>query len=84
LTSWQRYSAYNNATQNIDPYDLIPVALEKAPEKYKSILTAEQRNKVAALTLTDPNNYMNDLYRTMIPSSVESNEGSEVALAATA
>jgi hypothetical protein len=43
-------SAYNNAAQKIDPYDLIAVVLEKAPEKYKSILTAEQRHKGTQLT----------------------------------
>jgi hypothetical protein len=39
--------------------------LEKAPEKYKSILTAEQRHKGTGLTLSDHNSCMNDLFRTM-------------------
>jgi hypothetical protein len=38
-------SAYNNTTRKIDPADLIAVVLEKAPDKYQSILTAEQRHK---------------------------------------
>jgi hypothetical protein len=38
-------SAYNNTTRKIDQDDLIAVVLEKASEKYKSILTAEQRIK---------------------------------------
>ena len=42
-------SAYNDATRKIDPDDLIAVVLEKAPEKYKSILTAEQRSKGTTL-----------------------------------
>jgi hypothetical protein len=32
-------SAYNNTTRKTDPDDLIAVVQEKAPEKYKSILT---------------------------------------------
>jgi hypothetical protein len=47
---------YNSNTQKIDPYDLIAVVLEKAQDKYKSILTAEQRAKGAQLSLTDLNN----------------------------
>jgi hypothetical protein len=43
-------SAYNDATRKIDPDDLIAVVLEKAPEKYKSILTAEQRHKGTGLS----------------------------------
>jgi hypothetical protein len=62
-------SAYNDATRKIDPDDLIAVVLEKAPEKYKSILTAEQRNKGTNLTLADLNSCMNDLYRTMNPNA---------------
>jgi hypothetical protein len=58
-------SAYNNAARKIDQDDLIAVVLEKAPEKYKSILTAEQRSKGANLTLTDLNSCMHDLYRTL-------------------
>jgi hypothetical protein len=76
-------SAYNNSTQKIDPYDLIAVVLEKAPSKYKSILTAEQRNKGSNLTLNDLNSCMNDLYRTMNPNRVDSKEETEVALSAT-
>jgi hypothetical protein len=33
--------AYNDATREIDSDDLIAVVLEKVPEKYKTILTAE-------------------------------------------
>jgi hypothetical protein len=42
-------SAYNNTTRKIDQDDLIAVVLEKSPEKYKSVLTAEQRVKGATL-----------------------------------
>jgi hypothetical protein len=77
-------SAYNNTTRKIDPDDLIAVVLEKAPEKYKSILTAEQRYKGTNLTLSDLHNCMNDLYRTMNPSRSEDNDVKEVSLAATA
>jgi hypothetical protein len=52
-------SAYNDATRKIDPDDLTAVVLEKAPEKYKSILTAEQRHKGTGLTLSDLNRTMN-------------------------
>jgi hypothetical protein len=38
------HSSYNTTTRKIDD-DQIAVVLEKAPDKYKSILTAEQRNK---------------------------------------
>jgi hypothetical protein len=62
-------SAYNDATRKIDPDDLIAVVLEKAPEKYKSILTAEQRHKGTGLTLSDLNSCMNDLLRTMYPNT---------------
>jgi hypothetical protein len=73
-------SVYNNATQKIDPYDLIAVRLEKAPSKYKS---AEQRNKGSNLTLTDVNNCMNDLFRTMNPNLLDTDEETEVALSST-
>jgi hypothetical protein len=76
-------SAYNNTSQRIDPYDLIAVVLEKAPNKYKSILTAEQRNKGANLSLTDLNNCMNDLFRTMNPNRIDAKDDTEVALSAT-
>jgi hypothetical protein len=56
-------SAYNNAARKIDQDDLVAVVLEKAPEKYKSILTAEQRRNGANLALTDLNSCMHDLYR---------------------
>jgi hypothetical protein len=75
-------SAYNNATQKIDPFDLIAVVLEKAPNKYKSSLTAEQRNK-GTLTLTDLNNCMNDLFRTMTPNHSVTKDDNEVALTVT-
>jgi hypothetical protein len=74
-------SMYNSNTQKIDPYDLIPGVLEKAPDKYKSILTAEQRAIGAQLSLTDLNNCMNDLYRTMNSNHADSNDDKEVALA---
>jgi hypothetical protein len=76
-------SEYNNATQKIDPYDLIAVVLEKAPDKYKSILTAEQRHKGTNLTLEDLNNCMNDLFRTMTPNRSVTKEDNEVALTVT-
>ena len=77
-------SAYNDATRKIDPDDLIAVVLEKAPEKYKSILTAEQRSKGTALTLSDLNSCMNDLYRTLSSSGMAiAKESNEVSLAAT-
>jgi hypothetical protein len=57
-------SAYNDAMRRIDPDDLIAVVLEKAPDEYKSILTAEQRIKGTNLTLEDLRSCMNDLYRT--------------------
>jgi hypothetical protein len=44
-------SEYRSVTQKIDQYDLIAVVLENAPEKYKSILTAEQRTKGVNLTI---------------------------------
>jgi excinuclease UvrABC ATPase subunit len=59
------------------------VVLEKAPDKYKSILTAEQRAKGAQLSLTDLNNCMNDIHRTMNPNHADANEDKEVAVAAT-
>jgi hypothetical protein len=55
---------------------------EKAPNKYKSILTAEQRNKGAKLSLTDLNNCMNDLFLTMNPNRADPKEDTEVALLA--
>jgi hypothetical protein len=58
-------SAYNNTTRKIDQDGLIAVVLEKAPEKYKSIQTAEQRIKGATLRHRDLNSCMNDLYRTI-------------------
>jgi hypothetical protein len=73
-------SAYNSTTQKMDPYDLIAVVLEKVPNKNKSILTAEQRNKGANLSLTDLNNCMTDLFRTMNPNRVDPKEDTEVAL----
>jgi hypothetical protein len=76
-------SAYNNATQKIDPFDLIAVVLEKAPNKYKSSLTAEQRNKGTNLTLTNLNNCMNDLFRTMTPNHSVTKDDNEVALTVT-
>jgi hypothetical protein len=75
-------STYNNTTRKIDPDDLIAVVLEKAPDKYKSILTAEQRHKGTLLTLTDLNNCMNDLYRTLNPNRGDTREDKEVALLA--
>jgi hypothetical protein len=62
---------------------LIAVVLEKAPDKYKSILTAEQRHKGVNLTLSDLNNCMNDLFRAMNPNKVDANKDTEVALSAT-
>jgi gag-polypeptide of LTR copia-type len=76
-------SAYNDATRKIDPDDLIAVVLEKAPEQYKSILTAEQRSKGTKLTLAHLRSCMNDLYRTRNPNVTSKNEN-EVSLAATA
>jgi hypothetical protein len=76
-------SMYNSNTQKIDPYDLIAVVLEKAPDKYKSILTAEQRAKGAQLSITDLTNCMNDLYRTMNLNHADTKDDKEVALAAT-
>jgi DNA-directed RNA polymerase subunit M/transcription elongation factor TFIIS len=76
-------SMYNSSTQKIDPYDLIAVVLEKALDKYKSILTVEQRAKGTQLSLTDLNNCMNDLYRTMNPNHADTKDDKEVALAAT-
>jgi hypothetical protein len=64
-------------------FHLIAVVLEKAPDIYKSILTAEQRAKGAQLSLTDLNNCMNDLYRTMKPNHADPKNDKEVALAAT-
>jgi hypothetical protein len=58
-------SAYNNTTRKVDQDDLTAVVLEKAPEKYKSIQTAEQRIKGATLLYRDLNSCMNDLYRTI-------------------
>jgi hypothetical protein len=55
-------AAYNDATRQIDPDDFVAVVLEKAPEKCKSILTAEQRHKGTSLTLSDLNSCMNDLF----------------------
>jgi hypothetical protein len=75
-------SAYNDATRKIDTYDLIAVVLEKAPEQYKSILTAEQRNKGTNLTLADLRSCMNDLYRTRSPNMTSSKKESEVSLVA--
>jgi hypothetical protein len=61
------HCAYNDTTtgRTIDQDDLIAVVLEKAPEKYKSILSAEQRSKGTMLTLSDLNSCMNDLFRTI-------------------
>jgi hypothetical protein len=63
LTSIQ--NAYNDATRKIDPDDLTAVVLEKAPDGYKSLLTAEQRNKGNNLNFEDLRSCMNDLYRTL-------------------
>jgi hypothetical protein len=41
-------NAYNTRARKIDPDDSIAVALEKTPDQYKSILTAEQRSRVQA------------------------------------
>jgi hypothetical protein len=58
--------------------------LEKAPEKYKSILTAEQRHKGTDLTLSDLSSCMNDLFRTMYPNTKAVTKAeNEVSLAAT-
>jgi hypothetical protein len=77
-------SVYNNAARKIDQDDLIAVVLEKAPEKYKSILTAEQRSKGANLTLTDLNSCMHDLYRTLQSGKKnKETEDTEVLLTAT-
>jgi hypothetical protein len=73
-------SAYNDATRKIDPDDLIAVVLEKAPAAYKSILTAEQRSKGTNLKLEDLRNCMNDLYRTLNPSQMNSEAEDDVAL----
>jgi hypothetical protein len=62
-------SAYNDATRKIDPDDLIAVVLEKAPEKYKSILTAKQRHVGTGLTLSDLNSCINAVFRTTNPNS---------------
>jgi hypothetical protein len=76
-------SAYNDATRKIDPDDLIAVVLERAPEKYKSILTAEQRHKGTGLTLSDLNSCMNDLLRTMNPTTKAATKAeNEVSLVA--
>jgi hypothetical protein len=45
----------------IDNDDLIAVVLEKAPDKYKSIFTTEQRSKGTSLTLSALNSCMIDL-----------------------
>jgi gag-polypeptide of LTR copia-type/Zinc knuckle len=75
-------SAYNDVTRKIDPDDLIAVVLEKAPEQYKSILTAEQRYKGSSLTLADLRSCMNDLYRTKNPTKNDNRNETEVSLAA--
>jgi hypothetical protein len=76
-------SAYNDTTRKIDQDDLIAVVLEKAADKYKSILTAEQRSKGTSLTLSDLNNCMNDLYRTMNSNKANGKQENKVSLAAT-
>jgi hypothetical protein len=75
-------SAYNDAKRRIDPDDLIAVVLEKAPDEYKSILTAEQRVKGTNLTLEDLRSCMNDLYRTRSSKSTTDPNQIEVSLAA--
>jgi hypothetical protein len=77
-------SAYNNAARKIDQDDLVAVVLEKAPEKYKSILTAEQRRNGANLALTDLNSCMHDLYRILRSEKKNKDtEDTEVSLTAT-
>jgi hypothetical protein len=75
-------SAYNDATRKIDPDDLIAVVLEKAPEHYKSILTAEQRSKGTSLTLHDLSSCMNDLYRARSPNKISNKTDVEMSLVA--
>ena len=74
-------NAYNDATRDIDPDDLIAVVLEKAPKEYKSILTTEQRNKGTNLTLENLEEAMHDLYRAMNSHCQPTNDN-EVALVA--
>jgi hypothetical protein len=76
-------NAYNTTARKIDPDDFIAVALEKAPDQYKSILTAEQRSKGTSLTLADLCSCMNDLYRARNPIIDSTKKQQEVSLAAT-
>jgi hypothetical protein len=57
-------SAYNHATWLVDRDDLAAVVLKKAPDEYKTILTAEQRTTGLNLTLVDLRSCVNFLNRT--------------------
>ena len=50
-------------SKRFDEEELIPLTLAKAPDSYKSVLTAESRAKGNALTMEDIENVMVDLYR---------------------
>jgi hypothetical protein len=76
--------AYAGTTIKITEQDYIGVVFATAAEKYHSVLTSEQRNKGANLTMDDLEDAMNQLWRQGggIQKKHTGNDGGEMVLAA--
>jgi hypothetical protein len=72
---------YNTVTKKIPEDELIAVVLDKSPNEYKAVLTAEKRVKAASVTLEDLESAMIQHWR-QIGGSDEMEANNEISLAA--